>query len=105
MFNPEFPDSPVAVRQGETAGSLGMSEERGVEIQTQTTGPGRIHPMVEMNRFQFISIHFFAIGFSITGMKIYPGKTRTPNELRADLDQALSLIPGSSPGKSSCLLC
>jgi L-rhamnose isomerase len=31
-------------------------------------------------------------GLAVTGN--YPGKARTPEELRADLDQALSLIPG-----------
>ena len=31
-------------------------------------------------------------GLAVTGN--YPGKARTPNELRADLDQSLSLIPG-----------
>ena len=31
-------------------------------------------------------------GIAITGN--YPGKARTPGELRADLDKALSLIPG-----------
>jgi len=31
-------------------------------------------------------------GIAVTGN--YPGKARTPDELRADLDQALSLIPG-----------
>jgi len=31
-------------------------------------------------------------GLAVTGS--YPGKARTPNELRADLEQALSLIPG-----------
>ena len=31
-------------------------------------------------------------GLAVTGN--YPGKARTPNELRADLDKALSLIPG-----------
>src|SRR5690349_19161377 len=31
-------------------------------------------------------------GLAVTGN--YPGKARTPDELRADLDQALSLIPG-----------
>ena len=31
-------------------------------------------------------------GLAVTGN--YPGKARTPNELRADLDMALSLIPG-----------
>ena len=31
-------------------------------------------------------------GIAVTGN--YPGKARTPEELRADLDQALSLIPG-----------
>ena len=31
-------------------------------------------------------------GFAVTGN--YPGKARTPDELRADLDKALSLIPG-----------
>jgi L-rhamnose isomerase len=32
-------------------------------------------------------------GLAVTGN--YPGKARTPDELRADLDKALSLIPGS----------
>ena len=32
-------------------------------------------------------------GIAATGN--YPGKARTPQELRADLDQALALIPGS----------
>jgi L-rhamnose isomerase len=32
-------------------------------------------------------------GLAVTGN--YPGKARTPNELRADLDTALSLIPGT----------
>jgi L-rhamnose isomerase len=32
-------------------------------------------------------------GLAVTGR--YPGKARTPDELRADLDKALSLIPGS----------
>ena len=32
-------------------------------------------------------------GLAVTGN--YPGKARTPDELRADLDMALSLIPGS----------
>jgi L-rhamnose isomerase len=32
-------------------------------------------------------------GLAVTGQ--YPGKARTPDELRADLEQALSLIPGS----------
>jgi L-rhamnose isomerase len=32
-------------------------------------------------------------GLAVTGN--YPGKARTPDELRADLDQALSAIPGS----------
>jgi L-rhamnose isomerase len=32
-------------------------------------------------------------GLAVTGN--YPGKARTPDELRADLDQALALIPGS----------
>src|SRR5262245_42533532 len=32
-------------------------------------------------------------GLAVTGN--YPGKARTPEELRADLDRALSLIPGS----------
>ena len=32
-------------------------------------------------------------GLAVTGN--YPGKARTPEELRADLDQALSLIPGT----------
>jgi len=32
-------------------------------------------------------------GIAVTGN--YPGKARTPDELRADLDKALSLIPGS----------
>jgi L-rhamnose isomerase len=32
-------------------------------------------------------------GLAVTGN--YPGKARTPDELRADLDQALSLIPGT----------
>src|SRR6266568_1231882 len=31
-------------------------------------------------------------GLAVTGN--YPGKARTPDELRADLDEALSLIPG-----------
>src|SRR3954464_4807997 len=31
-------------------------------------------------------------GLAVTGN--YPGKARTPNELRSDLDQALALIPG-----------
>src|SRR5881227_1885029 len=31
-------------------------------------------------------------GLAVTGN--YPGKARTPDELRADLDKALSLIPG-----------
>ena len=31
-------------------------------------------------------------GLAVTGN--YPGKARTPEELRADLDQALALIPG-----------
>src|SRR3977135_3790840 len=31
-------------------------------------------------------------GLAVTGN--YPGKARTADELRADLDQALSLIPG-----------
>jgi L-rhamnose isomerase len=31
-------------------------------------------------------------GIAVTGN--YPGKARTPDELRADLDKALSLIPG-----------
>src|SRR3954465_164992 len=31
-------------------------------------------------------------GLAVTGN--YPGKARTPEELRADLDKALSLIPG-----------
>src|ERR1700679_3155286 len=31
-------------------------------------------------------------GLAVTGN--YPGKARTPDELRADLDMALSLIPG-----------
>ena len=31
-------------------------------------------------------------GLAVTGN--YPGKARTPDELRADLDQALSLVPG-----------
>src|SRR4051812_23581551 len=32
-------------------------------------------------------------GIAVTGN--YPGKARTPDELRADLDRALSLIPGT----------
>ena len=32
-------------------------------------------------------------GLAVTGA--YPGRARTPNELRADLDRALSLIPGT----------
>src|SRR5690242_19586082 len=32
-------------------------------------------------------------GLAVTGH--YPGKARTPDELRADLDQALALIPGT----------
>jgi len=32
-------------------------------------------------------------GLAVTGS--YPGKARTPDELRADLDQALALIPGT----------
>jgi L-rhamnose isomerase len=32
-------------------------------------------------------------GLAVTGN--YPGKARTPDELRADLDKALSLVPGS----------
>jgi L-rhamnose isomerase len=32
-------------------------------------------------------------GLAVTGK--YPGRARTPDELRADLDQALSLIPGT----------
>src|SRR5438309_1062199 len=32
-------------------------------------------------------------GLAVTGN--YPGKARTPDELRADLDKALSLIPGT----------
>src|SRR3954469_11402380 len=31
-------------------------------------------------------------GLAVTGN--YPGRARTPDELRADLDKALSLIPG-----------
>src|SRR6266853_2895269 len=31
-------------------------------------------------------------GLAVTGN--YPGKARTPNELRADLEKTLSLIPG-----------
>src|SRR4051794_27213039 len=31
-------------------------------------------------------------GLAVTGN--YPGKARTPEELRADLDQTLSLVPG-----------
>lgn len=31
-------------------------------------------------------------GLAVTGS--YPGKARTPDELRADVDKALSLIPG-----------
>src|ERR687883_1156894 len=32
-------------------------------------------------------------GLAVTGN--YPGKARTPDELRADLDRALALIPGT----------
>ena len=32
-------------------------------------------------------------GLAVTGN--YPGKARTPDELRADLDKTLSLLPGS----------
>src|SRR5204862_3846065 len=32
-------------------------------------------------------------GLAVTGN--YPGKARTPDELRADLDEALSLLPGT----------
>src|SRR5580692_7500570 len=32
-------------------------------------------------------------GLAVTGN--YPGKARTPDELRADLDKALSLLPGT----------
>src|SRR6266436_6427900 len=32
-------------------------------------------------------------GLAVTGN--YPGKARTPDELRADLDKALALVPGT----------
>ena len=37
-------------------------------------------------------------GISVTGN--YPGKARTPEELRNDLEKALSLIPGKQIGRA-----
>ena len=39
--------------------------------------------------------HAGAIGGGLAVTGNYPGRARTPDELRADLDQALALIPGS----------
>ena len=36
-----------------------------------------------------------ALGGGLAATGNYPGKARTPDELRADLDKALSLIPGT----------
>ena len=42
-------------------------------------------------------------GLAVTGN--YPGKARTPDELRADFDMALSVIPGPSSLESARQLC
>ena len=41
-------------------------------------------------------------GIQATGN--YPGKARNPQELMADIDKALSLIPGKHRNQSSCQL-
>ena len=41
-------------------------------------------------------------GLAVTGN--YPGKARTPDELRADLDKALSLIPGNTSAEPARIL-
>jgi len=40
-------------------------------------------------------------GLAVTGN--YPGKARTPAELRSDIEMAFSLIPGSTPQTSTRL--
>ncbi len=87
-------------------------QERGTVFRSgegAICGPGgRCRPALERLAKVPISLHCWqgddVGGFENTGEAIggglavtgnYPGKARTPDELRADLDQALSLMPGT----------
>ena len=70
---------------------LGVDTE--AVLQTLATIPVSLHCWQGDDVGGFETAHTAGGGILATGN--YPGKATTPDELRADLDQALSLIPGN----------
>ena len=71
--------------------ALGVDVERALKILAQI--PISLHCWQgdDVGGFESLGSELGG-GLAVTGN--YPGKARTPDELRADLEQALSLIPG-----------
>ncbi len=72
--------------------SFGVNTERALEMLA--TIPISLHCWQgdDVGGFENADGHVDSGGLAVTGN--YPGKARTPDELRADLEKALSLIPG-----------
>lgn len=77
----------------ETYAALGVNTDRAIERLGQVAISLHCWQGDDVGGFETPGATLTDGGIQATGN--YPGKARTPDELRSDLDQALSLIPGT----------
>lgn len=84
--------SPLYEQAREVYASLGVDAERALETLSRT--PISVHCWQgdDVGGFESASAGSPGGGLAVTGN--YPGRARTPEELRADLEKAFSLVPG-----------
>ena len=70
MLDPELPDGLARMRQRETVGGFRMRKAGRIEVQADAVLPGPGDPVPEMARRDFITVHFFAVEFTVGRVQV-----------------------------------
>ena len=103
VVNPEFSDFRVLTGQGGIL-SLWMGEHGWVKIQSQSSLPGKLHPLCKMLWLQCVAVRFFPIRENgVAGMKIDSVLARNQAQRLVNIRHKLPGIPGLSRIVARCL--
>ncbi len=105
VFDPELADGTVVVGEREAAGSFGVGEERGVEVETDAERFGPVDPAAEVFGGDLVAIDFAAAEFPVGGMQVeavFTGDQRErPGGIRAEFVRAAGLAGVVAGGHQS----
>ena len=93
VFDPEFANGRVGVRQSEAIGGFGVGKVGWVEVHAQMVGLGPIDPALEMARLDFVAFDVLAAVIQVGGMKVEAMAAR--NEAEGFLQIAAQLLDGA----------